>query len=89
MSCSLYRPFSINIFPFLAFTSVSFLNLSAKIIYFQIESKRISDIFKFLIESISVITIIIKIIKNDNKDKNIFAYLKYFFTFAPKFEMRV
>lgn len=84
MSCSLYRPFSINIFPFLAFTSVSFLNLSAKIIYFQIESKRISDIFKFLTESISVITIIIKIIKNDNKDKNIFAYLKYFFYLCTK-----
>ena len=50
-----------------------FFYLSAKIIHFQIESKRLSDIFIFLTKSISVITVIIKIIKNDNKSNNLFA----------------
>ena len=62
------------LFIFLSRFSPPFLfYLSAKIIHFQIESKRLSDIFIFLTKSISVITVVIKIIKNDNKSNNLFA----------------
>jgi len=86
MSCSLYRSFSILLCLSFYTSPPNFINLSAKIIHFQVESKRFLDIFIFLTKNTSDIIAITKIIKNDNKNKNIFAYLNYFIYLCPKIQ---